>query len=393
MEHSVFDSPPDRRNSHSIKWDRNQSKFGRDDIIPLWIADMDFAIAESITRALEQRLAHPVFGYSFRTKEYTDSILNWLSQRYQWDITKRELLFYPPGTVAAINCLVNLFSQEDDEIIVHTPAYPPLTNIVEQNNRRLVRSPLVKVADQFEINWQQFEASFSAKTKILILCSPHNPTGRVWTEEELSRMARICRQHNVMVISDEVHADLTFPQVSHLHFNRLPAAQRPPSVTIISSCKSFNLAGLSQATLICDDKTLRQKIQWAINTAQLNLDNVMSATAMQAGYQYGDTWLDNLRHYIQGNRVFLADFLQKKLNRVSLAKAQGTYLAWLDFSELGIEHERLAKIFVEEAGVGLYDGKLFGEEGTGYFRINLACSRTLLKKALIQLSDALKKHL
>lgn len=350
---------------------------------------MDFAIAQEISEALSQRLSHPVLGYSFRTDAYTDSILNWLRNRYDWHITKKDLLFYPPGTVAAINCLVNLFSSPGDEIIVHTPAYPPLMNIVEQNERVLIKNALVKVDNQFEIDWPRFEKCFNDKTKILILCSPHNPTGRTWQEDELLKIAQICKEKNVMVISDEVHADLTLTDETHCHFNRIKKAQRPESVTIISSCKTFNLAGLSQSTLICDHPKLRKKIQWSINTSQLNLDNVLSATAMQAGYEKGGIWLDELRKYLLSNRQWLVDFVDKELPKVSICNAQATYLAWLDFNKLGVGHNDLASIFVDEAGVGLYDGRMFGENGEGFFRINFACSRALLEKALLQIKSAL----
>ncbi|WP_281282211.1 MalY/PatB family protein [Aliikangiella marina] len=384
----MFDNPPERVNSDSIKWDRNIIKFGRADVIPLWIADMDFAIAEPISEALAKRLTHPVFGYSYRTEAYTNAIINWLNQRYNWTVSRRELLFYPPGTVAAINCLVNLFTQPDDEIIVHTPAYPPLMNIVKQNQRKLVTSPLIKIDNRFEIDWENFESCFNKKTKMLIFCSPHNPTGRVWREDELLRIAELCRRHNVMVISDEVHADLTLPKITHFHFNRLPKCKRPSSVTLISSCKTFNLAALSQSTLICDEPELRTKIQWAINTAQLNLDNVMSATAMQAAYESAHEWLDTLRNYLQKNREMLVDFVNQQLPGVTVCEAEGTYLAWLDFNALNVNHEALAEIFVRDAGVGLYDGKMFGDAGSGFFRINLACSSRLLQKALDQIRAA-----
>jgi len=352
---------------------------------------MDFAVPAAVSDALCKRLAHPVFGYTFRSDEFIQAIQNWLADRFDWQVARSHLLFYPPGTVAAINCLVNLFSEVGDEVIVHTPAYPPLMNIVKQNQRVLVESPLVRIDRTYQIDFDQFEKCFTKRTKILILCSPHNPSGRVWRRDELEKIAGICRQNNVLVISDEVHADLTLPGIKHCHFNRLAEESRPPSVTLISSCKTFNLAALPQSTLICDSPALKKKIKWAINTAQLNLDNALSATASLAAYQSGHQWLDSLNAYLKRNRDYLEGFLKQHLPQIQLAKAQGTYLAWLDFRALNIEHQELARLLVEKAGVGLYDGLMFGPPGEGFFRINLACSMSLLSKAMKNIKAALNE--
>lgn len=386
----LFDNPPQRKGSNCFKWDFNDKKYGRHDLIPLWIADMDFEIAQPIQDALLERIQHPVFGYHFRSKEYVQSIQDWLSQRYQWHVDEANLLFYPPGTVAAINMLVNLFTEIGDEIIVQTPSYPPLMNIVKQNKRVLVENNLQRVEGQFQVDFDALEKSITSKTKALIFCSPHNPTGRVWSEEDLKRLADLCRSRGIMVISDEVHADIVAKGHQHFHFNKLDESIRPSSVTIISSCKSFNLAGLSQSTLICDDPSLKRKIQWAINTSQLNLDNVMSATATTAAYSLACHWLEQMNSYVQNNRELLGEVIAKELPQVLLAKAQGTYLAWLDFGQLDYSHDELRQLFVEKAGVGLYDGMLFGDCGDGFFRINLACSRQLLEQASKQIIDALK---
>lgn len=382
----IFDNPPSRKGSNSFKWDFNDIKYGDPDLIPLWIADMDFAIAEPIQEALKQRLNHPVFGYHFRTEDYIQAIQNWLSQRYQWQVKQSQLLFYPPGTVAAINMLVNLLTDVGDEIIVQTPSYPPLMNIVNQNQRVLVENPLQRINNQYQIDFSGLEKQITSKTKALIFCSPHNPTGRVWREAELIRLARICRDKGILVISDEVHADIVADGHCHYHFNKLPQSIRPPSVNIISSCKSFNLAGLSQSTLICDELAIKSKIQWAINTSQLNLDNVMSAVATTAAYQSAGGWLEKMNAYVHSNRELVKHFLQENLPKVTMAQAQGTYLAWLDFTALGIPHNDLKRIFVEKAKVGLYDGTAFGSGGEGFFRINMACSRQLLEQALKQIA-------
>ncbi len=385
-----FDNPPDRKGTHTFKWDYNLAKFGREDVIPLWIADMDFAVAEEITEALKARTEHPVYGYSYRTKSYTEAILGWLDKRHNWQLNASQLLFYPPGTVAAIHTLVNLFSEVTDEIIVQTPSYPPLTNIVRETGRQLIENPLILKDNEYVMDFKHLEGCFTSKTKLLILCSPHNPTGRVWRESELEKLASLCKQHNVMVISDEVHADLLLEDGQHCHFNRINTDKRGAAVTLISACKTFNIAALPQSTLICDDKNIRQIVKHAIDTSHLNLDGVFSATAAQAGYIHGEIWLNHLLFYISRNRDRLKNFIDKFMPQVVLVEAQGTYLAWLDFRQLKLSQVELSNIFVFQAGVGLYDGCLFGEEGNGFFRVNLACSQKLLLEAFHNIHQALK---
>ena len=387
-----FDNPPDRKHSNSIKWDCNQKKFGREDVIPLWIADMDFAAPEVITEAINQRLQHPIFGYTYRTESFTASVAGWLAQRFEWEVSKESLLFYPPGTVSAINALVNLFSDKGDEIIVHTPAYPPLMNIVRQNQRILIENPLKEVDGEFRIDFELFERSITEKTRILLFCSPHNPTGRVWRLEELMKLAELCQRNNLLVISDEVHADLVFERRRHHHFNRIPQESRGKSITLISTCKSFNIAAMSQSTLISDDRKISQKIRHWINTSQLNLDNIFSAVATEAAYTGGEQWLDELLLYLADNRRTLCDWFKQNLPQVKVCQAQGTYLAWLDFRALNYSHQELENILINKAGVGLYDGRYFGPNGDGFFRFNFACSRTTLKQALSRISDAFAKE-
>ena len=379
---ALFDSPPDRRNTNCIKWDKNNSKFGRSELIPLWIADMDFATPKEVVQAIGERAEHGVFGYSYRTQEYVNAINHWLAKVHGWSVKSQHMLFYPPGTVAAVNMLVNRLTEEGDEIIVQTPSYPPLMNVVKNNHRVLIENPLLLTNQGYRMDFEKFEAQLTEKTKLCLLCSPHNPTGRVWTKQELTRLAEICKRHNVVVVSDEVHADLIGEDIQHIHFDRLEDDVKPPSVTIISSCKTFNLAALPQSTIICSDRNLRKKIQHQINNSQLNLDGLFSAVATQAAYQFGEPWLRELRKYIQGNRQLLDELLKCNLSAVKLVPAEGTYLAWLDFRGLGKTNQQIEQSLIDKAGVGLYNGLEFGESGDGFFRLNLACSRELLREAV-----------
>ncbi|WP_196138769.1 MalY/PatB family protein [Aliikangiella sp. G2MR2-5] len=386
-----FDEPPSRIKTDCVKWDKRLHKFGREDIIPLWVADMDFAAPAAVREALQHRLSHGIYGYTFRTRGYIESVVNWLSRRYQWKVSVRDLIFYPPGTVAAVNMLVNLLTQPEDEVIVQVPSYPPLMNIVRNNNRRLIENPLVLTDNGYKMDLELLESQVSDKTKLLILCSPHNPTGRVWSKETLAELARICLRHNIKVVSDEIHADLTRPGIKHCHFNALPQSERPSSVTIISTCKSFNLAGLPQSTLICDDQNLRKKIQQQVDNSQVNLDSLFVAIATEAAYSQGEEWLDCLREYLYENRTYLESFLKDNIPKIRLLPAQGTYLAWLDCRALGLPNAQLQDIFIHQAKVGLYDGLDFGRGGEGFFRLNFACSRSLLDKALNQIKTAIDK--
>ncbi|MET1256566.1 MalY/PatB family protein [Aliikangiella maris] len=388
---SLFDNPPNRKGTNTFKWDFNHVKYGREDVIPMWIADMDFAVPQVITQALAKRIKHPVYGYSYRSEDYVDAIVNWLAQYHDWPVNKKHLAFYPPGTVSAINMLINQLTEIGDEILVFTPSYPPLMKMVNENQRILVESPLIKIDNEYQMDFENFRTSISSKTRLLLFCSPHNPTGRVWREEELLEVATICRDNNIVVISDEVHADLLLAGKKHTHFNRLAAHLRPTSVTIISPGKTFNIAALSQSTLICDNKALMQNIQRQISTAHLSLDNAFSATATQAAYSHGLDWLNALLDYLKTNREFIHEFLSANLPKVVLVSGQGTYLAWLDFSAIRLSHEDIYQKLIKQAGVGLYNGLEFGDCGEKFFRLNFACSHELLKKAMYQIYQVFRE--
>ncbi len=383
---ALFDLPPSRMGSNSIKWDRTLKD--NKNLIPLSIADMDFPAPKAVTDAILKRAEHGIYGYSFRTQSYIESIINWLASVHDWKVSKEQLQFYPSGTVAAINMLVKAFTKESDEIIVQTPNYPRLIDAVVTNGRKLINNKLILKGNNYFIDFDDLRAQITSKTKMLLLCSPHNPSGRVWTIKELTELAQICKQHNILVVSDEVHADLLFNGVTHTHFNALPNEVKPKSVTIISSCKSFNLAGFPQSTLISDDKNIQVIIQKNIDDAQINLDGLFSAVATEAAYNNGLQWRNLLMEYVLDNRNFLANFLKKEIPQIKLVSAHATYLAWLDFSGLNLSHQAINKILIEKAQVVLYDGKNFGSQCDGFFRLNLACSQKLIKQALLQIKKA-----
>ncbi|GGO65299.1 MalY/PatB family protein [Bowmanella pacifica] len=384
-----LNNPPNRRGTDNYKWDGCKETFGHDDLIPLWVADMDFPCPDEVIGALTQRLEHRVLGYAKRSSSYVRAIRDWLQQRHGWSVNEADMLFCPPGPIQAINTLVTLLSQPGDEIVVQMPAYTPLVNVISGNGRKVLENPLIQDGNDYRFDFGQLKEALSDKTKLLILCSPHNPTGRVWSEEELSTLAEICLQHQITVISDEVHADLLLPGQQHTHFGKVARRYQLPAVTVISPCKTFNLAGLPQCTLITDSAGIKTKFKAHMDISQLNLDPPLNALAAETAYRCGAPWLNAVMAYINDNHRLLRKELQRALPQIGISRAQATYLAWLDLRPLGIAHAKLKRILLEEAKVALYEGTEFGQAYEGFFRVNLACSTHLLQQALSQIVAAL----
>ncbi len=387
-----FDKIVDRRNSGSYKWDGMKRLFGRDDLLPFWVADMDFATPKPVTDAFKQRLEHPVFGYKARGESYCRAILKWLAVRHGWVVKREWLTFCPPGVVQSIHMLVNLLSEPGDEIILQTPAYNPLINVVTGNNRKLLRNELKLTGNRYEIDFDDLTRKISGKTRLMILCSPHNPSGRVWKEDELGKLTDICIDNNIKIISDEIHADFVYKGHRHIPLGSLSDKARNNAITCLSAGKTFNISGLQQAVLVIPDEATRTLFEEARDVAQINLDNIFSEVATEAAYTHCGEWLDQLITYLQCNVEYLSDYLGKNLPEVNVIKPEGTYLVWLDMRELGKSSREINDLLVNRAGVALYEGKEFGEKREGFFRMNIACPRTLLSDGLKRISDALKNY-
>lgn len=383
---TAFDRIIARRNTDSYKWDGAHQLFGRD-VLPFWVADMDFAVPEPVLEAIHRRASHPVFGYQLRSDAIRDAVRDWLAERHDWRVPAEWLMFCPPSTIVGMVGLVTRLVEPGAAVACHVPGYSPLFRLVEDNGRRLVRCPLTERAGRFHLDADDLERRLTDDVRMLLLCNPHNPTGRVFTEAELRAVADIAQQRNLTVVCDEVHADLVMPGYRHMPFGWVGGDR---TVTVISPNKTFNTAGLPQSTFVIPDPRIRTVFAAFLDTMQLNHDSTFGAIAAEAAYRHGAPWLDALLEYLDGNHRLVRTFFDEELPGVQAAPAEGTYLAWLDFRETGLGEDEVMRRLVEKGGVGLYAGTAFGPEGEGFFRMNIACSKETLRRGLEGIALALR---
>jgi len=381
-----LDQLVDRRGTDSYKWDGNERLFGRADLLPFWVADMDFATPQPILDAIRKRIDHAVLGYGFRSEEYFSIVQKWLKDRHEWDVPRDWLMFCPPSSIVGIQGIVEGLSAPGDSIVAPTPTYGPLMDIVLQNQRRLIRNPLREIDGRFELDVDDLAAKLEADTRLVMLCSPNNPVGRVFTPEELQSLADVAETHDLVVVSDEVHCDLVMPGHRHLPYGIVGGDR---SVTVISPNKTFNTAGIPQATLIIPNAEIRAEFQMFLDRMQLNHDSTFGALGMIVAYSECGPWLDEVISYVDANHRLVADYLEN-VPCVRKVPAEATYLAWLDFRQAGLGQAEIMDRLVNVGGIGLYGGTDFGEEGEGFFRMNLACPRSLLQKGLEGISKSLE---
>lgn len=381
-----FDRPIDRRGSDSFKWDDNERLFGAAEVLPFWVADMDFATPEPILEAIRERTRHPVLGYEKRTSEYYSAVEDWLRERHGWRVPREWLMFCPPSSIVGMYGLVDCLTEPGDGIVVPTPNYGPLVGLVHGTGRRLLRNPLREDGGRFMLDTDALDGDLAAEARMLICSSPHNPTGRVFSRAELEALADIASRHDLLVIADEVHCDLVLPGHRHLPYGSIDGER---SVTVISPNKTFNTAGIPQATLIIPDPDIRARYAKFLDTTQLNHDSTFGAVGMLAGYRRCGGWLDELIPYIAENHRLVAEFLEAHVPGVRKVPAEATYLAWLDCRALGLTEEELMHRLVHDGGVALYGGSEFGADGDGFFRMNIACQRDLLRRGLEAIRRAL----
>lgn len=381
-----FDQPIERRGTDSYKWDDNERLFGRGDLLPFWVADMDFATPEPILEAIRKRTEHPVLGYHIRSEDYFGAIRSWFRERHDWDIPREWLMFCPPSTIVAIHGLVMKLTAPGDSLAAPTPNYGPLVNIVRTSDRRLINCPMSETNGRFALDIDDLARRLETDTRIVILCSPNNPTGRVFTRDELEALAALAEERDLIVISDEVHCDLVLPGHRHLPYSTIGGER---SITVLSPNKTFNTAGIPQATLVIPDPEIRKLFGEFLDTAQLNHDSSFGAAGMIAGYRHCGPWLDSLVDYLAGNHEFVAAYLEENVPGVKKVVAEATYLAWLDCRGTGLTEAELMDRLVNRGGVGLYGASEFGREGEGFLRMNLACPRSRLEDGLERIRSAL----
>jgi cystathionine beta-lyase len=381
-----FDKIVPRRHTGSYKWDSIP-----EDALPLWVADMDFEVAPAIEKALADRVAHGVFGYTQIDDSYYDAVISWYNRRHQWTIDRRWML-YTSGVVPAISCGIKALTLPGENVLVQTPVYNCFFSSIRNQGCQIVESPLVRKDDSYVIDWEDFERKCAdEKTTVFLLCNPHNPGGRVWTREELAKMGAICAKHHVFVISDEIHCELVMPGYKFTPFAAVNEDNLRNSVTLSSPSKSFNTAGLQIANIICKDDEIRRRIDRVINIFEVCDVNPFGPVALKAAYNESEDWLDELNEYIWGNYQLLKGTFAQQLPSLRVTRLEGTYLAWVDISSLGMTSDEVTKKLLKEGHVFVSSGTLYGKEaGEGFIRINLACPRSVLKEGLNRIVKTLR---
>lgn len=375
-----FDKIIERKGSGCFKYDGLKLRYGKDDLIPLWVADMDFAIAEPIQAALAQRLKHPIFGYNYISKDFDEAVKHWQKSQYGWD-TSASTVIMIPSLMTALAITILTLTEPSAKIVIQTPVYPPFHSTVKEHQRTLLTNPLVNINGRYEIDWLDFEEKIR-QAKLFILCNPHNPVGHVFTREELTRMSEICAKNNVIIFSDEIHADLVYSPHKHIPIASIRAKR---VISAISPAKSFNLAGLATGVVILQDEEFIQKINELNQSLHTFMGNSFGLKALVAAYTQSETWLAALKEYLKANRDYLKSYLADNLPKVIMSPCQGTYLAWLDFREYNLTDDKLMEILRDKAGVALNPGPSFGSEGSGFMRLNFACPRAVLQEALTRI--------
>ena len=374
-----FDERIDRRSTGCVKWDMAPDK----DVLPLWVADMDFRAAPAILEAVKKRAEHGVFGYTVVEDDYYDAVISWFHRRHQWNIERDEIL-YTTGVVPAMSVAIKALTMPSEKVVILSPDYNCFFSSVRNNGCEVVEAVLVKAGSRFSVDWQDFEAKCAdEKTTVFLLCNPHNPTGRVWTKEELERMNDICLRHHVKVVSDEIHCELVMPGHVFQPFAAVSEACRQNSVILNSPSKSFNIAGLQVANIICSQPEWRRRLDRAININEVCDLNPFGPVALKAAYNESEDWIDELNQYLWGNYQALCAFAKEHLPQWRVCTLEGTYLPWIDITATGMMSQEYSDRLLSEAKVWVNPGTMYGaQSGEGYIRMNIACPRSLLMEAL-----------
>ena len=383
-----FDEEINRKNTNCAKYDGLKKYFGYEDLNPLWVADMDFKTPSFINDAIINAAKNSLYGYSIDSDEIYQSIINWQNTQHNWQINKEDI-YMINGVVPAYSACIEAFSEENDEVIVQTPIYPPLFKCVNANNRKVVVNELKKDENgYYTMDLEDLESKITPKTKILALCSPHNPVGRVWSKDELEKLANICIKHNIIIVSDEIHSDITFKKFTPLSSISKEIANQ--TITLNSAGKTFNIAGLNSAYAISKNQDLLNKFKKIAQKREIQSINFFGYIATKAAYDNGAIFVEELKKYLLSNINFTKDFFEKNNIKIDFGIPEATYLLWLDFSKINLSHEEIKELLLRKAKIALNDGVSFGNNGNKYFRLNCALSKKALNTALIQLSNNLK---
>lgn len=383
-----FNQVYDRNNTRSVKWDALESVFNTDDILPMWVADMDFQAPQAINNAIIERAKHGIYGYTTIDEDIEDAIMNWLEERHAWPID-RSWITYSPGVVTSLLIAIQAFTERGDSILIQTPVYPPFSNSITAHERNIVTNSLVEKDDYYTIDFDDFEQKLKDGVKAFVLCSPHNPVGRVWTKDELQRMADLCVKYDVLIISDEIHCDLVFSDYTHIPVASLSKEISEQTITCMSPSKTFNIAGLQASYLVVEDSNKRNTLIEHFDKQGLTQLNTIGNIALEKAYTDGGEWLDELVHVLEDHKNYVVNRLEKETD-LTVTKMEGTYLLWVNCSSLGLQSEELHEFMIQKARVGLNAGHSYGEEGSSYVRINIACPKETLIEGINRIVTAVQ---
>lgn len=386
-----FDKVIDRSGTMCLKYDFARERGKKEGLISMWVADMDFRTAPEILERLHTAVDHGIFGYTDAKEEYFDAVAGWYQRRFGWNI-KRQWLVKTPGVVFALSAAIRGLTREGDAVLIQQPVYYPFGEVITDNRRRLVNNPLKLVDGHYEIDFEDFERKIvEEQVKLFLLCSPHNPVGRVWKEWELRRIGDLCLKHGVLIVSDEIHSDFVWGENRHYMLASLSEQYADITITCTAPSKTFNLAGLQASNIFIPNHDLKVRFKKAVDQAGYSQLNSMGLLACMAAYESGEAWLEELKVYLQGNIAFMKSYLEREIPRLHLIEPEGTYLLWVDFRELGLTEEEREDLVVNQAGLWLDSGAMFGADGEGFERFNIACPRSVLEQALAQLKQAVDR--
>ncbi|GKU76110.1 MalY/PatB family protein [Paenibacillus sp. L3-i20] len=386
-----FDELIDRRNTRSYKWDQSEVLFGSSDILPLWVADMDFPSPPAVQEVLKKRADLSAYGYAIRNESYFDAIKNWYSRRHNWTIEK-SWITDSPSVVTSLSLAVEMFTKPGEQVVLQSPVYYPFYDVIESNDRVVAKNALVIRNGRFEMDLDHLESLFKDGAKLLLLCSPHNPGGRVWEREELRELGELCLRYGVIVVSDEIHCDLTFPGHVHTPFASLSPEISDITITALAATKTFNLPGLFTSFMITSNHKIRAKMEKRLRTLSLHMAHHFAQDAVEAAFNEGEEWLEAMLEYVHGNLNYAIGYFKEHLTQVEPLKPDGTYLLWIDCRALGLDKKGIQELMFKKAKVAFSEGSVFGSEGEGWLRINLACPRFILEQALKQFVEAVKQR-
>lgn len=388
-----FDKIIDRRGTNALKTDALQERYGNGDLIPMWVADMDFQSPPAIAEAIIERAKHGIFGYTCPSQSYYDSIINWVGRHHDWEL-RQEWIEFIPGIVKGIAFVIDCFTAKDEKIIIQPPVYHPFRIIPTLHHREVVNNKLVMSAGQYKMDLEALRRTIDPKCKVLILCNPHNPAGRVWTRQELSDIADICFDNNVLVISDEIHSDLAYAPNKHIPFASVSEKAAQNSITFMAPSKTFNIAGIVSSFSVIPNEKLRKRFHEYLASSELDEGHIFAYLAAEVAYDNGDEWLGEVKEYLWQNIIFVDEYLKANIPQIKAIIPQASFLVWLDCSKLGLSQPALESLFVDDAKLALNSGIMFGAEGTGFMRLNVGTQRSILEKALLNLKKAITaKHL